>query len=994
MRRAIARSIREVVRANGERSFREHVQKRRREIELGRQHRASIQPRQAELPDPESAVSRLATRFREVYKRRMDLPGLPLRRPQLSLLLFAVVTVALGWFALQVRIESSISSVLPAEDPGVKFYESVRKTFGSDEIGVIGVHSDDLFGEHTLLEIRRITNALADLEGVEKVVSLTNAVDPSADAFRPPPLIPVIPVPESQVPALREKLLSTPLFHANLIAPDFRGAAINVFFENMTDVRYADLGLDEQIAQLIDTAEGPEKWFYTGAAHVKLAALEDMRRDLFLFTPIALALVLATLWLSFRRVRDVVAPFLSVVVAVTWTLGVMVLAGKSINLGTFVLPPLLLVVGSSYAIHVLAHHHELREQNTGEPRAVIVRRTVADVLAPVLISAGTTMIGFGALLANNIVAIRDLGLFSLIGIAFLALTSLALLPALLVLWPGAETAPSQKVASQSTRRLQDALAWLGERAYAARGAVLTAALAVAAVSLLGLPRIHVDSNFLSYFDPDSKVRSDNQIINDTIVGSNPFYLVIESDQPGMLERWEVLRQIKDLQLFLDRQPGVSGTISLVDYLEILEPGFNTGGGEDFVIDAEGNLVPFEAPKPFWEDPSSLIPILKMVKKNAATFSSVVTPDFSRGNILVRSTLSGSTQIEALLAKVRAYIARHIPAHLHIVPTGTLVLMTGTSSEIVTGQVRSLTLALVVIFAIMALMFLSLRIGLLAIIPNFLAILLFFGLLGWLDISLNLGTSLIATIALGIAVDNTVHFMARFSRELRGAVQQSAALRATLRGVGVPVVFTTAALLLGFLTFAGSSFVPIRSFGQLTAITIFAALLANLIVLPALLATSKIITLWDLVGVKLGADPTRTIPLLAGLRPSQARLVVLMGHLRSFAPGEPIVSHGESGREMYVMLEGTSDVFGGSGERRKQLMTLKRGDVFGEMALVRGERRSADVIARDAVEVLEIDQTFLDRLQRRYPRIAARVLVNMTRILSDRLQRMTDRVVAG
>jgi hypothetical protein len=435
-------------------------------------------------------------------------------------------------------------------------------------------------------------------------------------------------------------------------------------------------------------------------------------------------------------------------------------------------------------------------------------------------------------------------------------------------------------------------------------------------------------------------------------------------------------------------------VSLVDYLEIMEPGFNAGSEDDFVMDEEGNLVPFAAPKRFWEDPASLVPILTMVRKNAASFASVVTPEFDRGNILVRSTLSGSTEIEALMRQVRGYIAEKIPAGLRIEPTGTLVLMTGTSSDIVSGQIRSLSLALVIIFAVMALMFLSLRIGLLAILPNLLAIVLFFGLLGWLDIPLNLGTSLIATIALGIAVDNTVHFMARLSRELRGASEQAAALQATLRGVGVAVVFTTVALFLGFLTFAGSSFVPIRSFGQLTAVTIVAALLANLIVLPALLATSKIITLWDLVGVKLGADPTRTIPLLRGMRPAQARLVVLMGRLRRFAPGEAIVRQGETGREMYVMVEGTGDVWGGSGASRTRLMTLARGDVFGEMALVRGEQRSADVVARDAVEVLEIDQTFLDRLQRRYPRIAARLLVNMTRILSDRLQRMTERVVAG
>ena len=180
---------------------------------------------------------------------------------------------------------------------------------------------------------------------------------------------------------------------------------------------------------------------------------------------------------------------------------------------------------------------------------------------------------------------------------------------------------------------------------------------------------------------------------------------------------------------------------------------------------------------------------------------------------------------------------------------------------------------------MALMFLSARIGLLAILPNVLAIVVFFGVLGWFGVRLNLGTSLIATIALGIAVDSSVHYMGRLSRELRGETDQAAAIQRTLRAVGGPILYTTLALRAGFLTFAGSSFVPIRNFGMLTAITLATAFGANLVVLPALLATTKIITLWDLVGVKLGEDPTRTIPLLAGLRPAQARIVVLMGELR-------------------------------------------------------------------------------------------------------------------
>jgi hypothetical protein len=289
------------------------------------------------------------------------------------------------------------------------------------------------------------------------------------------------------------------------------------------------------------------------------------------------------------------------------------------------------------------------------------------------------------------------------------------------------------------------------------------------------------------------------------------------------------------------------------------------------------------------------------------------------------------------------------------------------------------------------MFLSARIGFLAIVPNVLPILLFFGVMGWLGIDLNLGTSLIAAIVLGIAIDSTIHYMARLNRELQGETDQQAAITRALQRAGAPIVYATAALCFGFLVFAFSSFLPIQDFGRLSSVAMAASLGANLVLLPALLASFKIITIWDLLGVKLGQDPQRTIPLFGGLRPSQARVVALMGDLRRFAPGEAIVRRGEQGHEMFVIINGSADVWIGEGEDRRRIAEMRRGDVFGEMALVRGgAERTADVVAAGDVEALAVDESFLNRIQRRYPRIASKVLLNLSRILSDRLQRTNAR----
>src|SRR6266571_2269725 len=912
------------------------------------------------------------------------------RHPLAVVVANLAVTAVLGLYAVHIRIENSLESMLPAGDPKVAYYNTTRALFGSDDVGVIGVRADDVFAPSTILKIARVTDALAKVPGVESVLSITNAVDPFANPGFTPRLLPRIPPTPDEVEAVKRRLAAIPLLGKNLIADDFRGAAITAFFKNLTDAQYLDLGVDRRIMETLAAENGPEALVYTGAAHVKQAAVDLMRRDIARFTPIALALMLLVLWLSFRTVRGISLPILAVAMALVWTLGVIVLAGKALTFGTSILPPLLLVVGSSYAIHVMARYYE--QVGARAPPDELVVRAFARVWLPLVISALTTVIGFGSLMVNRITAIWDLGLFAVVGVVCLTVTCLTFLPASLQLMPARlRSARSGKISPALSENLRR----LAERAFAKRREILWGAATLALVALAGAWRIRVDSDFLYYFEPRSEVRRANETINQKIVGSNPFYIVIDGGAPGALRRWEVLKLIKDLQGFLARQPGITSSISVVDYLEVLEAGFNKQAeGGDLVIDEQGNLVPAEAPKPFWQDPKSLGPLLDTMMKSPETFKSVVTKDFSRASILVRTNLSGSRRIEETLDTIRRYVADRFPAQIPVTLTGTLVLLTGTTSDIVAGQIKSLTLALGIIFLVMTAMFLSVKIGFFAILPNVLPIMIFFGVMGWLGILLNLVTSLIAAIALGIAVDSTIHYMARLNLELRGETDQAAALVRTVRTVGVPIVYTTIALFFGFLTFGFSSFVPIQNFGILAGVTMVTSLGANLVLLPALLSTTKIITLWDLLGVKLGDAPARTIPLFAGLRPGQARIVVLMGDLRHFAPGETIVRRGEIGEEMYVMIGGRTEVFVGDGAGRQRINELKRGDVFGEMGLVRHAERTADVVAAGDVDVLALDEHFLRRIKSRYPRIASQVFLNLTRLLSDHLQRTTERYVAA
>jgi hydrophobe/amphiphile efflux-3 (HAE3) family protein len=915
------------------------------------------------------------------------------RFPWLVVAVVVGATVVLGLGALRLRVDSSVSTLLPRGDRAKQFYDEVVARFGADEVNIIGVVADDVLAAPTLEKIRTLTTRAAAIEGVQSVISLTNVRDPIADVLNPPLLIPQIPTTPEAREALRARIKDNPLFAGNLIAPDSRGAAVNVFLSDAAQdddsARRIDAALEALIAEV--GAGGPEQLYLTGISHLKVNALALMRRDLAALTPASLAFVVVVLFFSFRTRRGVLLPLLCVVVGVTWTMGIMGWLGEPISLGTLVLPTLLIVIGSSYATHVVSRYY-LELENPTVPDSPVYG-ALHQAGLPVIVSSVTTLNGFSALMLNSISAVRSLGLYAVIGIVILFVLAMTLVPALILILP--ERRYRRLMGAPGERgRLAKMLAVLAGVDIRYRQAIFALAALLVVIALAAVPRIETDTNFLSYFPPESPIRRAHESINENVAGALPFYVVIGTpERPGAMLTMEALRRVRDLERFIDTIPGVTRSVSITDYLDLLDRGLRSSG--DVIIDDEGKPVDPATVKSFWEDPRRVDEVLTFVKQNPGAFRSVITKDFSYANILVRTRFERSTEIAAAVDRIREWGERNAPPDMQPISTGNIILLTGTTDDVVWGQVKSITVALIVIFVVMSLLFLSVKVGFIAMLPNVVPIVLFFGILGWGHINLNIGTSIIAAIALGIAVDNTIHFMVRFNRELQATYDQERSLTTALRTIGRPIVYTSAALTCGFLVMRLSEFVPVRDFGGLSAATMLGAMGTNLVLLPALLAQTRIVTLWDVLFVKLGKDPQKTIPLFRGLRAAQARIAVLLGTLQSVAGDSTVVRQGEMGDAMYVIINGSAEVIvtGADGQRRA-VRRLERGDVFGEMGLVRRQQRNADVVALEDLELLKVDERFLERLQRRYPRIAAAVFLNLARILSDRLESTTERFAAA
>ena len=259
----------------------------------------------------------------------------------------------------------------------------------------------------------------------------------------------------------------------------------------------------------------------------------------------------------------------------------------------------------------------------------------------------------------------------------------------------------------------------------------------------------------------------------------------------------------------------------------------------------------------------------------------------------------------------------------------------TVDEIARGQLESIATAFLTIYLTLSALLMSFRVGLIALLPNLLPVAIYYGVLGFLGVPLGLATSLIGSIALGIAVDDTVHYFTRFSQDARRLGSEREATVETLRSLIRPVTFTTVGLCLGFLALTLSELRSQVQFGVLAAFTLAVAWVLDLTLSPALCSSVRLVTLWDLLGLDLGENPEREVPLFEGLTGRQARIFALMSDLEEKPAGTRLCAENEPGNDMFVVIEGEVAASLAREGGRVELARMRRGETVGEIAMYSG-----------------------------------------------------------
>ncbi len=735
----------------------------------------------------------------------------------------AGLAVLMGWQAAGLRSEWNEQEELSSGDPEVVCFRQFLERFGGQEFLLVALRTDDVFTPEFLGYLRDLTEALRDVPHAADVVSLASVplVRGAGGAARVEPFFVDPPATRAEADRLRREALEHPLWTGNLVSADGRTACINVMLPAL------NTNVNERLESVAGAREILRRNPHAGVvAHCTgLSPLaSDMRAalngDLIHFLWLTPVLVLLCLFWAFRTWRGVWAPGIAIGMAVLWTMGLLAARGGALNACTVMLPTLIAVNCLSYSIHLVNAYHEACARG-GAHREILVQ-TMVHMLPALFMAAITTAIGFGSQMLSDLHSLRQLGLFSAAGILLSCGLCLVLVPALL------SGLPLPQASAHRHRAVRSLRIGLWRTAAFVNGdrwkipVVLVGLLVLAAA---GIGRIRVETQWSRYLPEAMPSIQGLRAVEKNLAGFYVLELELEGAPGTFREPW-ALRAIDRLQRQVAGLPGVDQVVTAADFFREVH----------------------RVRHPASADPSGLPETAGQIAEYRLLFSvsgygefdrSFLTADGRAARLSVRIGNMTTAEQLRLIGAIERFAAQDLDSRLTLRTTGVVKLFAVKVHALVRSLSKSFGLSFLLIAVLMSLQLRSLRAGLCSMIPNVLPIALGFGLMGFLGIPLSASTVMIASVGIGIAVDDTIHFLLRYRRELGAGQSPAGAVRRTLLGTGRAMVYSSLGLAAGFSILAFSRFRLNREFGLLTAFILVVALLADLFATPYLVRAFRL-----------------------------------------------------------------------------------------------------------------------------------------------------------
>ncbi len=767
-----------------------------------------------------------------------------------------VLAICLAVFATSIAlagrapIDMTFAAFFDEKDPTYSAFLQYRDDFGSDELAYILYEAPDTehgpFDLEVMRKIASLSEVIAEeVPFVDEVTSLANVeyMEAVEDGIQIYELLEEFPESQAGLLAIRDKVLDKPLYVGGLVSPDAQYAALIVSMDKSAVDPPEELRLDPQggsglenlYPQVSETALSeilarPEyagiTFYLSGEVPWNSQWNRIMIPETTKLTVITYFLIGGLLYFFFRRVMGVVGPFAVVTVAVAIAAGIVGIFRWNLDLMFPFVPNLLIAVGVANALHVVSEFNAYF-QELGDRREAI-RRTMYLVATPCLLASLTTASGLMAMSLSNIQTMAHMAIYSAVGVFSAFLLTVTLLMALFSFGRRGFVPEGKDRATYRKRegRFFDALlGWVAEFNIRHPKPVLLIALLIFAAGALGLSKLRVDTNFMDAWKDDEPIKQITLKVDDVMGGMSSVIYLFDTGEPDGIKDPAVLREIERVQMEADKQSDfVKKSYSIVDVVKDLNRTFHDGDPAYYKIPESRELV------------AQYLLLYEM--SGGEEIGDYVSGDFSRANLELRCRMDAISRMAKLADNLDAHLEAQPLQHSTVTMTGIGACWLKFAQYITDSQIQGILLAFSVIAAMMCFIFRSVKIGLLSMIPNLTPVFLTLGAMGWIGMELDYTRLLVAPLAIGIAVDDTIHFVTRFHVAFQRCHNYAEALRRCFHDVGRALIGTTVVLVAGFLVNAFHGLVTQQIFGYLIAWTIFIALIADFFLMPALFMTLK------------------------------------------------------------------------------------------------------------------------------------------------------------
>jgi len=600
-----------------------------------------------------------------------------LRWPLVVVSATVAVTFFFAWQLPDLSFKTSIYDLQIEDLPETARYNDFKQLFGSDEIIRVVIESNNVFDPVTFRKIEQLAETAAAIEGVRRVISLPGikkSVDISGDW---------------SMDKFYAVVSGVDLFRRNLFSLDRKTTALTLVLKNDADSQT----VIQKVRQML--AESPKELvlYQTGMPLVSEALAKFTEKDFFRLPPITFLLIAFILFYLFRKPQYLFIPLVCVGLALVWTFGLMAFLKIPLSMLTMIVPVFLIAVGTAYCLHIISEYLACAVK-ADSPIDVIVN-TFSNITLPTFLAVLTTIIALGSLLANRIAAIQEFAVFSCFGMLSILAAVLIFLPAVLSFIPLPEKKLQNRIETNPLfNRFIDKIVELDLNH---QKIVLPVIGALVVICLVGIFRIRVETNPVGYLKEDAPVKRNFINIYKDLSGSFPINIVMGQSEADYFRDPHHLAEIDRLQEFLDTLPGVDKTLSFADYLKLVNYVLNHFEPDYYRLPEEG----FE---------------VRMLLNNYTTIlgedmlARFMSPDFSKTNIVMLTHISSSSKFLRLREKTHAFVEQHFSKDLKWEITGLGMVIAASSHQVTVGQIKSLSITLILVFGIMFILFLSSKVG--------------------------------------------------------------------------------------------------------------------------------------------------------------------------------------------------------------------------------------------------------------------------------------------